>query len=54
VSEFLASWVGGPGAVRADEGDLKPGLRIGLALAALAFMILPAAVGILVLLGSLT
>jgi hypothetical protein len=54
VSEFLASWVGGPGAVCADEGDLKPGLRLGVALAALAFMTVPAAIGILVLLGSLT
>jgi hypothetical protein len=54
VSEFLAGWVASPGAVRADEGDLKPGLSLGLALTALALMALPAAIGILVLLGSLT
>jgi hypothetical protein len=40
--------------VRAVEADLKPGLRLGIALTALAFMTLPAAIGILVLLGSLT
>jgi hypothetical protein len=53
LSEFLASWIAGPVALRAEEADLRPGLGLGLALAALACMTLPAAVGLLVLLGSL-
>jgi hypothetical protein len=54
VSEFLAGWVAGPDAVSAANGELRPGLRLAVALTALVFMALPAAIGILVLLGSLT
>jgi hypothetical protein len=54
VSEFLAGWVAGPDAVCAAKGELPPGLRLAVALAALVFMALPAIVGILLLLGSLT
>jgi hypothetical protein len=54
VSEFLAGWVAGPDAVRTEEGELRPALSLGLALTALVFMALPAALGVLVLLGSLT
>jgi hypothetical protein len=54
VSEFLAGWVAGPDAVRTEEGELRRGLSLGLALTALVCMALPAALGILVLLGGLT
>jgi hypothetical protein len=54
VSEFLAGWVAGPAAVRTEEGQLRPGLSLGLALTALVFMALPAAAGVLILLGGLT
>jgi hypothetical protein len=54
VSVFLARRVEGPDAVRTAEGDLRAGLQLGLALTAFVFMSLPAALGILVLLGSLT
>jgi hypothetical protein len=54
VSDFLAGWVAGPDAVRTEEGELRPGLRLAVALTALVFILLPAIVGVLVLLGSLT
>jgi hypothetical protein len=53
VSEFLAGWVAGPEAVRTAKGDLQPGLLLAVALTALVFMALPAALGVLVLLGAL-
>jgi hypothetical protein len=54
VSEFLAGWVAGPEAAGVAKGELRPALSLGLALTALVFMALPAAIGIVLLLGGLT
>ena len=53
MSEFLAKRIAGPVAVRAEEADLRPGRGLAVATAALAFMVLPAAIGLLVLMGGL-
>ena len=47
----MASWVVDPAAARDQGGALRPVLTLSLFLGALALMLTPAVIGILVLLG---
>lgn len=51
MSEVVAMRGAASAAVRAEDGDLRFGLGLAVALTALALMLLPAAVGIWVLVG---
>ena len=53
MSEVMARWAAASATVRAEDGDLRLGLGRMVALTALALMLLPAAIGLGVLVGLL-